>query len=266
MLLRFDPRIAQISPIETAFQAAFGLSSASSADEDWQEFFWTPINGGCMTYTFLWLALIVATLDWAAVEKKWQPLEYLAKPGVMLALLAWLWQSSALGGPLLWFGLGIVFSLAGDVFLMLPYDLFIAGLVSFLLAHLAYVVGFNSTPPTWSIGHLILALLLAIVFWQLYRRLAAGLGAKGRSKLKIPVFIYASVITLMVFSAGANFTRPGWETLPALLTSLGAALFFASDSMLAWDRFVAPLSHARLKVMTTYHLGQIGIVLGVLLR
>jgi hypothetical protein len=36
--------------------------------------------------------------------------------------------------------------------------------------------------------------------------------------------------------------------------------------MLALDRFVNPLSHARLKVMTTYHLGQIGIILGAMLQ
>jgi uncharacterized membrane protein YhhN len=42
-------------------------------------------------------------------------------------------------------------------------------------------------------------------------------------------------------------------------------LFYASDSMLAWDRFLKPLSHARLRVMVTYHLGQIGIILGATL-
>jgi len=63
-----------------------------------------------------------------------------------------------------------------------------------------------------------------------------------------------------------TWTRPDWSSIAALFASLGAILFYASDSMLAWDRFVNPLSHARLKVMTTYHLGQIGILLGAMLH
>ena len=40
-----------------------------------------------------------------------------------------------------WFVVALVMSLAGDIFLMLPGDLFVPGLGSFLLAHVAYVVG-----------------------------------------------------------------------------------------------------------------------------
>jgi len=40
------------------------------------------------------------------------------------------------------------------------------------------------------------------------------------------------------------------------------AVFFLSDSMLAWNRFVTPISYGRLKVIITYHLGQILIALG----
>ena len=39
---------------------------------------------------------------------------------------------------------GLVFSLAGDVFLMLPSDRFVAGLVAFLIAHLFYIAAFVS--------------------------------------------------------------------------------------------------------------------------
>ena len=40
-----------------------------------------------------------------------------------------------------WFVAALVLCLAGDVFLMLPKDLFVAGLASFLLGHLCYVAG-----------------------------------------------------------------------------------------------------------------------------
>jgi uncharacterized membrane protein YhhN len=213
-----------------------------------------------MSYTFLFVALAIAVLNWIAVEKKIKKLEYFAKPGTMIALLIWLWQNSAVQGEMLWFAVGAVFCLAGDVFLMLPQNLFIAGLVSFLLGHVFYVIGFNQPQPHLSSIVLAGALLLGLGITWLYRRLAAGLAAKGQHSLKVPVLVYSLVISLMVLSALSNIGR--WGLLPALLSSAGALFFYASDSMLAWDRFVTPLPHARLRVMVTYHLGQFGILLG----
>ena len=72
---------------------------------------------------FLILLLLVAEVDWVAVAKNWKKLEYIAKPAVMLILLGPL-----VGGfrsfPLICFGLGIFFSLAGDVFLMISFARF----------------------------------------------------------------------------------------------------------------------------------------------
>ena len=52
--------------------------------------------------------------------------------------------------------------------------------------------------------------------------------------------------------------------LGAELRGVGAALFVASDAMIAWDRFVAPFPAADLGIMVTYHLGQAGLVLSLL--
>jgi alkenylglycerophosphocholine/alkenylglycerophosphoethanolamine hydrolase len=68
------------------------------------------------------------------------------------------------------------------------------------------------------------------------------------------------VITLMVLSALLCFLRPGWELSPTLWAIAGALLFYISDTILAMDRFVNPIPHARLLTMTTYHLGQLGIL------
>jgi uncharacterized membrane protein YhhN len=98
----------------------------------------------------LWVPLAAALVDWAAVARRWRGLEYVAKPAVMLALLAWLWQRGPWPAPLAAFAVGLVLSLAGDVLLMLPPRFFLGGLVAFLLAHVAYIVGFNwpvSAPP-----------------------------------------------------------------------------------------------------------------------
>jgi hypothetical protein len=60
--------------------------------------------------------------------------------------------------------------------------------------------------------------------------------------------------------------RPDWSTGPALLSSAGALLFFASDGLLAWNKFVEKLRYGKLLVIITYHLGQVLIVLGAALH
>jgi hypothetical protein len=37
----------------------------------------------------------------------------------------------------------------------------------------------------------------------------------------------------------------------------------ASDSLIAWNRFVKPLSWAPVVIMVTYHMGQTGLVLSL---
>ncbi len=68
------------------------------------------------------LFFLVAVTDWLAVAKGWKKVEYIAKPAAMLVLLGLL---AGLGGfgslPLICFGLGIFFSLAGDIFLMISF-------------------------------------------------------------------------------------------------------------------------------------------------
>lgn len=219
-----------------------------------------------MSYYPVIIVMILAILDWVAADRKIKPLEYVAKPATMLALLWWIWQSAGWGGSMLWFTLGAVLCLAGDVFLMVPRDMFIFGLLAFLLGHVFYVIGLNNIAPYINWWGAILIVILGLYLWWLYPKLAGGLNAKGKKSLKIPVLIYSLVISAMVYSALMTWTRSGWSTIAALSVSIGAVLFYASDSMLAWDRFLNPLSHARLRVMTTYHLGQIGIILGAMLH
>jgi uncharacterized membrane protein YhhN len=210
----------------------------------------------------LWLPLSVAVLDWAAVARRWRAVEYVAKPAVMLLLLAWLWRQGAWPAPLWAFALGLTLSLAGDVLLMLPERFFLAGLVSFLLAHLAYIAGFLSggRPPLGPT--LLLAVPVAVAGYLLVSRVAAALLARGRRGLVGPVLAYGVVISLMVLSALTTLARPAWDPSAARLASLGAVLFLASDAILAWDRFVVPIRFGRLLNLVTYHLGQIALIAG----
>ena len=120
-----------------------------------------------MSYYPLIGILFLAGLDWIAADKKWKPLEYVAKPATMLALLWWMWQSFGLLGSMLWFTLGVIFCLAGDVLLMLPSDMFIFGLSAFLLGRICYVVALTSAAPYINLWGGFLIILLGIYIWWL---------------------------------------------------------------------------------------------------
>jgi uncharacterized membrane protein YhhN len=57
-----------------------------------------------------------------------------------------------------------------------------------------------------------------------------------------------------------------WQTVPALLVSAGALLFFISDALLAWNKFVIPLRQGRFISIIPYHLGQILLTIGAALH
>ncbi len=215
-----------------------------------------------MTYGFLALAFLLAILDWVAVAGKWKNIEFFAKPAVMLALIAFLITKVGAQGHLIWFLFGLLFSMFGDIFLMLPKERFIPGLISFLLAHIAYLIGFTTSIPEINLPGVILFLIIFITAYQIFTRIAAGLNASQNGELKIPVLLYTIIISLMLLSALLTLLRPEWRFLTAMSASLGALLFFLSDTFLAWNKFVHPIQHGNLIVIISYHIGQILIVLG----
>jgi len=219
-----------------------------------------------MNYDLLYLTISMATLNWIASAYDWKTLVYITKPGTMLVLLAWLWQASHFQGQLIWFALALVFSLAGDIFLMLPREKFIGGLISFLLGHIAYTIGLLPSLPEVNLASIFVALLVGMTAFTLYRSIAAGLYISSQQKMKVPVLIYTLAIGLMVTAALLTMVMPNWNTWASLTVSGGALLFLISDSWLAWDRFVAPLKNRNLRVMMTYHLGQIGLVVGAVIN
>ncbi len=214
---------------------------------------------------FPFAAFVFAVLEALAVWKGWLKLELVAKPAVMLCLFAWLALTAGLHGALLWFGLGVLFSLAGDVALIFSDRFFLVGLVAFLFAQIAYVMGFNTPLPKtsaiWSLG---MAVVLGVGAVRVIRPIVAGVRAQGQPRLVAPVVVYSVVITLMLLSALLTLFRPEWRSTPALLVSVGAFLFYLSDIVLAWNRFVAPIRRGRVLNIGLYHLGQIAIVAGVI--
>ncbi len=173
---------------------------------------------------------------------------YVFKPLTMVLILIQLGlaMSSTPEPYQYWIGAGLVFSLAGDVFLMLPSDRFIQGLLSFLIAHVLYMVGFTyleGIPTGWTAG-----VLLVVMGVMLYL-LGPNLG-----KLKIPVIIYMLALLGMAWFA-SNALHGPYPSAAAYAT-LGAVLFVASDATLALNRFRQPFAAAQAVVLGTYFLAQ----------
>ncbi len=208
----------------------------------------------------LCLAAIGAIADWAVVaarergrpalpaRARWltKPLPLVLLIGVALVLEP---RDPAVRA---WFVAALALSLAGDVALLSERG-FVPGLVAFLLAHVAYAVGFV-------VGGIALPAVAAGVAGMLAfdlvvgRRLVGALRASGRGSLEGPVVAYIAAISVMVAAAVGSL-------LAAAI--VGAVLFTASDMLLAEGRFVRPVRRGDLAVMVLYHAGQGLLVLSL---
>lgn len=209
------------------------------------------------------LACLLAVADWIAVARQSRA-RYVTKPAVMLVLFAWLAAGGLIGARIA-FALGVLFSLAGDVFLMMPRRYFLAGLIAFLLAHLAYIAGFlHEAVPLNAISGMIL-LVMGLTAFRALRYLWQRM-AGTRKAYRIGVLIYGFAISGMVITALLTIARPNWSSPAAGLASLGALLFLLSDFTLAYDRFLQPVKNGRMIVRVSYHLGQILLLAGAALH
>jgi uncharacterized membrane protein YhhN len=155
--------------------------------------------------------------------------------------------------------LALVFSVNGDLLLELrrigslgPEQVFLLGLVAFLIAHIFYIALFAKAKSATRITKLrqmaiVIALMVAaatmMTLWP------------GLAEMRIPVLAYSVVLTLMVLSAQYSSFAPK--------VAIGALLFFVSDTMLAINIFGYPFSGARTFVWISYYIAQLLITIGV---
>jgi uncharacterized membrane protein YhhN len=214
---------------------------------------------------WLILALIAALFEAFAVQKQNHKWELFAKPAVMILLLVWLYTSIGFQGEALWFGLGLLFSLIGDVLLLNSTDqMFVWGVFAFLLTHVFYLIGFQNELLHFTAWSFVLLFFIYINGLRLLRRIVGSMRVKAFDRLIAPVIVYGVVISLMLYAAMSTIFDPAWKTRAALLVSVGAFLFYLSDLILAWNKFVSPLRIRRIPSILAYHLGQIGLIAGVI--
>ncbi|MFZ9387151.1 MAG: lysoplasmalogenase [Chitinophagaceae bacterium] len=207
------------------------------------------------------LYFLLLLTDILALETHNRILESIAKPLLMPVLAIYFLSCTGGNNRFLsrWILAALVFSLAGDVFLLSQDRVsvfFLYGLASFLLAHIFYILFFQQLRIQEATGLRTVLLVPVVIYYAgLIAWLTPYLGT-----LKIPVWVYGLVISTMLMLAlhmpRTRFRRAG------LWMMAGALLFVVSDSILAVNKFYRPFDRAGLVIMLTYGLAQYGIVKG----
>lgn len=204
-------------------------------------------------------AFVAASAALAIVGAYWPAmpwLHWIFKPLTTLLIAAMVLRTpSSLPRYRVWLLVGLALSTAGDVFLMLPVDAFVAGLASFLLAHVAYLLALGQRERLFAAAwpFAVYAVVAGLVLSQLWP------GLPG--ELRVPVVVYVVVLAAMAAQALAVW----WRRRDGVATcgAWGGACFVLSDALLAWDRFVAPFAAASFAVLASYWLAQWGLARSV---
>jgi uncharacterized membrane protein YhhN len=144
----------------------------------------------------------------------------------------------------------LLLSAVGDVALIpASRRWFLAGLVAFLLGHVAYALAFWSRPEPW-IFRPLAVVAIAAASLATYAWLRPHLGSMLR-----PVVAYMTVITLML-AAAWSLGPPGWSAATVQI-ALAATLFYVSDLSVARARFVPGTGFANRAVgLPLYYVAQ----------
>ncbi|MEA3471323.1 MAG: lysoplasmalogenase [Thermodesulfobacteriota bacterium] len=146
---------------------------------------------------------------------------------------------------------GLILCLVGDFFLALPQKvMFLAGLISFLLGHVLYILAFFSVASMsgliWPGAGAVLIISSSVYLW-----LRPHLGG-----MKIPVFFYVIIISLMVVGAWSVLIDSSLTIESRIVIFVGALLFYFSDIFVARDRFLKKEFLNRLIGLPLYYAGQ----------
>jgi len=218
-------------------------------------------------FTLVFFVLLAVHLVGGELEL--EVLSSLTKPALLISLLVFFILNVLKFGASSFAYLvsaALIFSLIGDILLMFQSkgSYFLFGLGSFLAAHIFYIAAFTKT---YEENHEIKLLkkygwvMIVVVgyAWFFFNAIKDHLG-----EMLGPVLVYTMVISLMLLIALNRYRKV--STASFTYVAFGAVLFLASDSLLAWNKFVHELDHAHLWIMLTYGLAQFAIAKGAVVQ
>lgn len=192
-------------------------------------------------------------------------LEIIFKPLIVISLLVYLFIESGHKGKAVNYAIsGLLLSLLGDVLLIFQEEhtlFFIGGLVSFLLAHVSYVLYYLRSSETTAVKK-IKNKTVYISFMIIYGIVMYAVLYNNLGELAAPVFVYTSILISMNIFAINRYGKVNDTSFKLIL--IGAIIFAISDSLLAFNKFFIPIPLAGVWILSTYATAQYFIVQGIL--
>ena len=214
-----------------------------------------------MKYVFLAVFILSTAVHLVASIRKDTRVRNISKPFLLLSLLGfYVLAARSVSAAIV---LALIFSWIGDV-LLIPNGVkwFTAGGISFMISHAFFVLGYIKDIDFSRIPGLFIA-VLAIFFAAVVAFIFSKLKPYLPKALFYPMFLYLLINGTM--NCFAIFRCVSIPTAATVITAIGAALFFISDTSLFFVRFK---KDSRLKthflVMLTYSIGEFLIVCGLL--
>lgn len=212
-------------------------------------------------WIFLFAVILIGDLIGIQLEN--DLMQFIFKP-LIIPVIIGLFQSqvnNVIKGINKWVVLALAFSWVGDVLLMFQEKnsiFFLAGLSSFLLAHIFYIIYFHKVRIIENVKSNPWLLVIVVVY---YAALISFLSPFLRA-MKLPVRIYGIVISFMFMLAmHMLFIK---NKLAGRWMLFGALLFVISDSLLAINKFYQTFEFAGVMIILTYALAQFFIIKGAI--
>lgn len=215
----------------------------------------TPITMPTATSCTIIACLAACAALLLSEYRGWKAGKVLLKIAASTAFLALALQLDATASPYgQWILLGLALSWVGDFLLLSRKSrIFLFGLASFLLAHVAYAMAFASKPIAGTALFAGLAVMsclgVAVMAWLWSHLKAFYRGAVGA--------YVTAIVAMCALAIAASAASGMW--LPAV----AAVMFAISDVAVARNRFVAPGAFNRLWGLPLYYLAQIVFALSV---
>ena len=216
-----------------------------------------------MKIIVLILFFIVTAIHLYASLKQDKPLRNKTKPFILLLLLAFYWLSAE--KILITVILALIFSWIGDI-LLIPRGVkwFTAGGIAFMVSHIFFILTYARLTDFSRISR-VWMIILPVLF------ITSTLIIFSKLRPHLPKALFYPMLLYLLINGGMNcfawfrsMANPG---LAAVITAIGALLFYISDSSLFFVRFDKnSLLKTHFLVMLTYSIGEFLIVLGLILK
>jgi uncharacterized membrane protein YhhN len=200
---------------------------------------------------------VVAVADWIAADRgdaRIRPVTKTSATALLVAIAAI--AGDMAGDARAALVVAVVLCLAGDIALLGESDSrFIAGLSAFAAGHLAYVVTALVVGVSWPRLAIAFPFLAVVLVFQTATGTLPGVRRQGGTVMMVAVACYSLIISAMVITATGT---PFWSA------AVGAMAFAVSDTIIGHNKFVKPVPRAQVAIMSTYHVGQLLLILGLI--